>query len=312
MFQQTKAAIKVFSQCCPLSTERVCAIQGTPAIVIDAIKAILDIIFSTQIKGTIKLYDPYNYDIYSVNEYGGFTDPGTPNAYRNANRNYLGPPEISNKGGGMELNDVWDRNTRHGHFHSAQILTPQTKSWSRMNTLTYNPSPVVGERRDLTSATTSHSYQRWILPRTDHFRHSAQSYHHADPNSAMMSAGDRAPYWSDVIPGQEKLFGHNSQMTHQMSQGWAPNSYTKKSNMISSDCNIMINLDGTSQTSLLVPNSVAGAIIGQGGCRIRNVRRDSGADVSIENGTLPGKKRVITIKGTAPQVRIAYEMLQRR
>jgi len=49
-----------------------------------------------------------------------------------------------------------------------------------------------------------------------------------------------------------------------------------------------------------------------GGNRIRNVRRDSGADISIEKCSGLSKDRVITIRGTPPQVRLAYEMLQRR
>lgn len=57
---------------------------------------------------------------------------------------------------------------------------------------------------------------------------------------------------------------------------------------------------------------MAGAIIGKGGNRIRTVRRDSGAEIAIENASGQARERVITIKGTQPQVRMAYTMLQRR
>jgi len=74
--QETKAAIKVFTQCCPLSTERVCAIQGSSVVVIDAIKTVLDIILSSPIKGPIKLYDPYHFDSFGAPEYGGHVEQG--------------------------------------------------------------------------------------------------------------------------------------------------------------------------------------------------------------------------------------------
>lgn len=80
--KQTKAAIKVFSQCCPMSTERICAIQGNSKVVIDAIKTVLDIILASPIKGPVKLYDPFNFDVYAAPDYGGYTDPGPSGAFR--------------------------------------------------------------------------------------------------------------------------------------------------------------------------------------------------------------------------------------
>lgn len=303
----------MFSQCCPLSTERVCAIQGSPAIVIEAIKAVLDIILSTQIKQEVKLYDPHNFDIYSVNEYGGFIDPGSTSAYRNAGRNFFaGPLGMSNKRVGLKLNEMWDRNSMQAPLSSLQGLPQQAKSWSRMNQMPYNSSSFGADRRGMPSATaSSQSYQRWLWAGNDHLRHSAQPHHHTNPSSSMMPLADGAPYWSDVIPSQDKL-GHNSQLAHQIPQTWGPNSFSNKSNLVNLDYNMIVDDDGSSHASLSVPNSVAGAIIGKGGSRIRTVRRDSGADISIENETGTGKKRVITIRGTPPQVRLAYEMLQRR
>lgn len=54
---------------------------------------------------------------------------------------------------------------------------------------------------------------------------------------------------------------------------------------------------------------VAGAIIGKGGTRIRIVRRDSGADISIDNSS---GDRTIIIKGQEEQVRVAHSMLTMR
>lgn len=73
--EETKAAIKVFTQCCPQSTERVCAVQGPVDVVIHAVRVVLDVIVATNIKGTVKLYDPFNFDLFTAAEYGGYGDP---------------------------------------------------------------------------------------------------------------------------------------------------------------------------------------------------------------------------------------------
>lgn len=75
----------------------------------------------------------------------------------------------------------------------------------------------------------------------------------------------------------------------------------------------VIQEDGDTTTSISVPNSLAGAIIGKAGIRIKRVRQESGATITIDNPTgHNGKERLITIKGTAKQVRYAYTLLQNR
>ena len=55
---------------------------------------------------------------------------------------------------------------------------------------------------------------------------------------------------------------------------------------------------------------VAGAIIGKGGDRIRNIRQRSGADIKIEDPQ-PGKSdRVITISGYNDQISYAQFLMQ--
>ena len=57
---------------------------------------------------------------------------------------------------------------------------------------------------------------------------------------------------------------------------------------------------------------MAGAIIGKGGNRIRLVRRDSGAEIAIDSAVGPGNDRVITVKGSTHQVRMACSMIHKR
>lgn len=57
---------------------------------------------------------------------------------------------------------------------------------------------------------------------------------------------------------------------------------------------------------------LAGAIIGQGGARIRKIRSESGAGITIEE-PLPGSiDRIITITGQPSQIKMAQYLLQQR
>mgnify|MGYP001113821153 CR=1 FL=1 len=65
--------IKVFSQCCPLSHERIISLRGKLDDIIECIKNIYNVMAtsSQQPRGSpLLLYDPHNFDPYSVNEYG--------------------------------------------------------------------------------------------------------------------------------------------------------------------------------------------------------------------------------------------------
>lgn len=68
---------------------------------------------------------------------------------------------------------------------------------------------------------------------------------------------------------------------------------------------------GENQTNqVTIPNDLAGAIIGKGGERIRNIRQRSGADIKIDD-PLPGKAdRVITICGDSEQIEYAQFLMQ--
>lgn len=57
---------------------------------------------------------------------------------------------------------------------------------------------------------------------------------------------------------------------------------------------------------------LAGAIIGKGGARIRKIRSDSGAGITIDE-PLPGSNdRIITITGLPSQIQMAQYLLQQR
>ena len=96
---------------------------------INAIKIVLDIILSSPIKGPVKLYDPYNFDVYGALEYGGYTEPAPTNF-----RGGRGPamPYGAGRGGGARMPRMHDR--RGGHWQQEPPpLPPPPDAWvSRM------------------------------------------------------------------------------------------------------------------------------------------------------------------------------------
>ncbi|XP_019870888.1 heterogeneous nuclear ribonucleoprotein K isoform X2 [Aethina tumida] len=67
---------------------------------------------------------------------------------------------------------------------------------------------------------------------------------------------------------------------------------------------------GKNTTQVTIPKDLAGAIIGKGGGRIRKIRQDSGAGITIDE-PLPGSNdRIITISGLPNQIQMAQYLLQ--
>lgn len=72
--EETKASFKIFTQCCPESSDRVVAITGTVNVVVQAVQSIAQVISSKPIKGLVKPYDPHNGSPFRAHEYGGFCE----------------------------------------------------------------------------------------------------------------------------------------------------------------------------------------------------------------------------------------------
>jgi len=61
---------------------------------------------------------------------------------------------------------------------------------------------------------------------------------------------------------------------------------------------------------MLFTLKLAGAIIGKAGARIRRIRQDSGAGITIGEPTEGSDERIITINGTDSQIQMAQYLLQ--
>ncbi|CAD5209651.1 unnamed protein product [Bursaphelenchus xylophilus] len=71
--EQTESNIKVFQECCPMSTDRVVQITATSDKMSNVIKTLVDFQREIAIKGIQKPYDAANYDPRMVFGYGGYS-----------------------------------------------------------------------------------------------------------------------------------------------------------------------------------------------------------------------------------------------
>ncbi|KRZ67605.1 Heterogeneous nuclear ribonucleoprotein K [Trichinella papuae] len=69
----TGAGIRVYSECAPMSTERVIQFSGDKEKIVNAIRHVKEICEETPIKGVERLYDANNYDVSYALDYGGYT-----------------------------------------------------------------------------------------------------------------------------------------------------------------------------------------------------------------------------------------------
>lgn len=302
---QTKAGIKVYTTCCPDSTERVIAISGALTTVIVAIISILDVILSTPVKGVIKLYDPFNFNTLAASEYGGFGDTTT--------TSFLSNTPTGPKGGNATVSADRPRGPT-GHSTAGASQRSRTSSFSESAAI---PGWQMAAAAAAGWASSRASTVVGAIPPPPPAHQVFPTWPHpaaaAIPPTVRPSA---VSFWSDVFPEPTTATpprmmypswgtGHHASLPplypslHHVSSSADPENFVK-------------NDDGTVSATLTVPNSIAGAIIGKGGSRIRLVRRDSGADISIDGGSGPGSDRKVSIKGSQEQVRMAYSMLQQR
>ena len=69
---ESGANIKVYGTCAPQSSDRCVVVQGTNEKIVAALHPIMHIVVSTEMKGAVQPYDPYNFDGFYAHEYGGY------------------------------------------------------------------------------------------------------------------------------------------------------------------------------------------------------------------------------------------------
>lgn len=276
--EKTGARIKIFSNLAPQSTDRIIQIIGEPDKCVDTIREVLTLIKQSPIKGIVNPYDPHNYDDFYADEYGGWGNQGNGN---NRRPNQEGPrgAERGSPRSGMR-DDIFSGgrfNNRGGNIPSrggnSGVFNLGAGSLSRPSMMQIRSSNSTG------------------------------GYGRGDSRS--LNDGNNDPFdrngWGSGGSNSNQFSSPPSHiMGNSLSQGLGNQSGGSSSG----------GGGGKTTTQVTIPKELAGAIIGKGGGRIRKIRLDSGANITIDE-PLPGSNdRIITISGMPNQIQMAQYLLQ--
>ncbi|XP_014786470.1 heterogeneous nuclear ribonucleoprotein K isoform X2 [Octopus bimaculoides] len=286
--EKTGANIKVYSTCCAQSTDRVVAISGRPPVVIACINVIYELLEMAPPKGVNQPYDPHNYDEYYAHDYGGYT-------IAEGGRGKLprGAPPPPPRGGVSPLMSpqIRGRGTAGG---MGDMGMGGSGSMSRGGL----PS-LTGGRNNMGAALPYGSGGGGSGGRDDGLQELGGMR-----NAMNGSMGARAGRGGDNRFGNPAR-GNSGQGFYGGQQNFAQDSMGGMGNQ-----GMMFGMEQTTTTQVTIPKELAGAIIGRCGTRITDVRRQSGAQVVIDEA-LPGSSdRIITITGTQEQIDAAQFLLQ--
>uniref|UniRef100_A0A1L8DH17 Putative polyc-binding hnrnp-k protein hrb57a/hnrnp n=1 Tax=Nyssomyia neivai TaxID=330878 RepID=A0A1L8DH17_9DIPT len=282
--------IKIFSNLAPQSTDRIVQILGKPDHCIDSIKEIVSLLKSTPVRGPVHNYDPLNFDDVYSEEYGGYGSSGSGNGFRNGGR-FGSSNRGSDRGGGMEQRfggdrerrDI-DRNRGGGPMGRMENRGDFQDPWARPQM--GNGGPMGGN----------------------------------SPNMNMPMGGTGMNYGG---MGNGGSMGGSGGTGSGSGMGMGGGNMGSNFGMGSGGggANMGGNMGGNSggpgplemdksTTQVTIPKDLAGAIIGKGGGRIRRIRTESNAFITIDE-PLPGSNdRIITITGTPKQIQTAQYLLQ--
>ncbi|KAH1015014.1 hypothetical protein HUJ05_012798 [Dendroctonus ponderosae] len=340
--------IKIFSNPAPQSSDRVIQIIGEPAKCIDTLREVLTLIKQSPIKGVVNPYDPHNFDEFYANEYGGWggqqqgggRDREGPNfGGRTGGRG--GPPRGGGgAGGGRSFSDgsrggPGPRDGPRGGPGGAGgpggpglggprgggIREPPFGGGSKpVNRFGGDSGPPNRGGASGGGFNNRNSFDRSGPNRDSGFTN-------------RNSFGDnRSPFGGSQGGGSGNGAGFGGGRANNgvgggggfERNGWGGggggnNSFNNPPPSFSSpppNASGPIGLGnasgpgGLTQTQVTIPTDLAGAIIGKGGGRIRKIRNESGAGITIDE-PLPGSTdRIITISGTPNQIQMAQYLLQ--
>ncbi|XP_018569020.1 heterogeneous nuclear ribonucleoprotein K isoform X2 [Anoplophora glabripennis] len=286
--EKTGAKIKIFSNLAPQSTDRVIQIVGEPSKCVDTIREVLTLIKQSPIKGVVNPYDPHNYEDFYAEEYGGWGTQGAGNNNRRQNQDgprQGAPPRNGMRdspvnggrfGGGRGGGNVGQRGGNNGgpfNMGGGNFGNRPPMGGNLMQNNRNNMSGFSGNNpRPINGGNPPFERNGWA--------NSNNSNQFSSPPPNMMTNTISSP------PPSNSLGLGNQNSPGNASSG------------------------GKTTTQVTIPKELAGAIIGKGGGRIRKIRLDSGANITIDE-PLPGSNdRIITITGMPNQIQMAQYLLQ--
>lgn len=266
--------VKVFSTCCPQSTDRVVQINGTCDKILVALKEILDVVDNSDVKGPDQPYDPHNFDAFFASEYGGYGGGSDGGGGRRGG-----------SGSGGAGREGFSSSSRSGSSRGGGMRAGASGGYGGMSVYgglddVYGGPAAFGGGGAQIRAGGRGSFgmasRGGGLPRSGY---GGGGFGEDEWGSGGFVGGGRGGYGAD---------GHSLAFSEAAGGGGG----------------------GMESTQVTIPNELAGAIIGPGGQRIRKIRNDSHANITIGESDPNSKERIITITGDPKAIQTAQYLLQ--
>ncbi|CAH0552208.1 unnamed protein product [Brassicogethes aeneus] len=292
------ARIKIFSNTAPRSSDRIIQIIGEPDKCIETVREVLTLIKSSPIKGVVNPYDPHNYDDFYAEEYGGWGSSGGSGG---------GGGGGSGGGGGNSGRRSGPDGGGPPNRNGFRDGPPASAGGGRFNSNRQGPPPPRGNSGGFNDRQGGGGGGGGMLPRNN-FGGGSSSGGGGGLGGGSRMNGNSNSYERNVWnTGPSNNNGGNyNQPPPMMNQGGggAPPS------LASGGAINKAGPGGKNTTQVTIPKDLAGAIIGKGGGRIRKIRQDSGAGITIDEPLQGSNDRIITISGMPNQIQMAQYLLQ--
>uniref|UniRef100_A0A0A1XNY8 Heterogeneous nuclear ribonucleoprotein K n=1 Tax=Zeugodacus cucurbitae TaxID=28588 RepID=A0A0A1XNY8_ZEUCU len=334
--------LKVFSNVAPQSTDRVVQTVGKQSQVIEAVREVITLTRETPIKGPVHNYDPTNFDRMYADEYGGYGSGGGGNGGGNnrqsrGGRGGGGGGGMGNGGGGNFGNDRGGRNdrSRSGGRRDNPFINP----WANDDGFGGNNGGgnfgggnfgggfgggnFGGNGGGGGFGGNNGPSGGNFGGNVGGFGPGNQGGNFGGGNPGGGFGGNQMNSGGNFGGGMNPGGGFGGPINNNGmgsvaggmgsggAGGFGPGPNNNGPNGGNSG-NLPNGHDPKNSTQVTIPKDLAGAIIGKGGGRIRRIRNESGAYITIDE-PLPGSTdRIITISGNPKQIQMAQYLLQQR
>lgn len=288
--EKTGAGIKVYSTCCPNSTDRVVGISGKRKVVVGCVEEIIELLQSAPPKGPIQPYDPTYFDEFAAPEYGGFISSESRSS-KGLPRGSVAPvPPMRGGMRGGRLGGMDDYGMGMGGFGGG----------IRGGRGGFGGRGGMGGMRGGLSGMGGGFGGMGDGGMGDSMGMNRGSFGRGGMRGNMNSGMGR---------GGSMLGGGGSFGGNDHGSGMQQN-FSGDSTNISGGQGMSFGEECSETTQVTIPKDMAGAIIGKGGARITEIRRRSGAQIVIDEALPGSNERIISITGSQEQIQNAQYMLQ--
>ena len=288
------ATIKVYQNCAPQSTDRCVSLGGTADKIVKAAAEVLNVVSMTEIKGPDQQYDPINFDSYYANEYGGYGADGESGGAGGGGGGGFGGGQGG--GGGRGRGGGGRGGGRGGGFGQemgggfggvrggGQMGGFNGRGGGGGFNNGFNNRGGGGGRGGFGAA-------------------GGRGGGFGGGRGGAFGGGGGGPFGGDAFgAAAPAAFGGGGAMDMMGGFGGGPGG--------GGDMGLDSGNEPHEETAVTIPKDMAGAIIGPGGSRIRKIRADSKATITIAEPDQGSQERIITIAGSKRQIQTAQYLLQ--